>query len=88
MTMAKTPRPTHGTKEDGTPITDATRTGVPRSRSAHRRTQYGFTQTDANPYSFASSHSLSMSAAVASGFSSVWSMYLARSVGTFAPSPE
>ncbi len=76
-----------GVAPNGNPTTLATRTFVPRSRSAHRRTQNGFTQTLAKPNCLASSHSWSMSSMVASGLSSVWSMYFARSVGTFAPSP-
>ena len=72
----------------GNPTTDATLTPEPRRFCAHRRTHVGFTQTDANSYRRASSHSLSMSSAVASGRSSVWSMNRARSRGTSAPSPE
>ncbi len=63
-----------GVAPKGKPTTEATATSVPRRRSAQRRTQVGFTQTEAKRCSMASSHSLSISAAVASGRSRVWSM--------------
>ena len=72
---------------NGNPITDATRTSVPRRRWLARLTHAGLTHTEANPYSRASSQRRSMSSAVASGLRSVWSMYLARSIGTSPPVP-
>ena len=63
-----------GVAPKGKPMTEATATSVSRSRTAARRTQVGLTQTEAKWCSAASSQSLSMSAAEASGLSSVWSM--------------
>ena len=72
---------------NGKPMTDATGTPVPLRFAAARETQTGLMQTLAKPCWTASAHSLSMSAAVASGLSSVWSMYPARSAGTWPASP-
>ena len=47
---------------------------LPLRFAAARGTQTGLMHTLAKPCSTASAHSLSMSAAVASGLSSVWSM--------------
>ena len=58
----------------GKPTTEQTPTGVPRSFWAASATQVGFTHTVANLNSAASLQSCSISLAVASGFSSVWSM--------------
>ncbi len=72
---------------NGKPITDATATSVPRTLSAARRIQVGLMHTAAKWCSTASAHRRSMSAAVASGRSRVWSMYPARSSGTSLPRP-
>ncbi len=73
---------------NGKPMTEATATpGALEARRAARDTQTGLMHTDANPWRTASAQSLSMSAAVASGFSSVWSMYWARPWGTLPASP-
>ena len=58
----------------GKPMTEATATSVPARFSYARRTQAGFTQTAAKPYCFASAQRRSMSALVAAGSRSVWSM--------------
>jgi predicted acetylornithine/succinylornithine family transaminase len=58
----------------GNPATVHTFTGEPASSAAASGTQYGFTHTLAKPYWRASAHSCRISAAVASGLSSVWSM--------------
>ena len=58
----------------GNPTTEQTPTPVPRSRAAASATQAGFTHTVAKWNSAASRHSFSISARVASGLSSVWSI--------------
>ena len=58
----------------GKPMTEATATSVPRRFSAARRTHVGLMQTAAKRCSAASAHRRSISAAVASGRRSVWSM--------------
>src|SRR3990172_1834624 len=72
---------------NGNPTTEHATTPDPFTASATRFAQTGFTHTEANPYSTASADIRSISAAVASGLSSVWSMNPARSVGTSAPTP-
>jgi hypothetical protein len=62
---------------EGKPITVHTLTPLPRSSSRQSGTQFGFTHTDAKQNCAASRHSVSMSARVASGLSSVWSIRLA-----------
>ena len=59
----------------GKPTTQQVATPEPCRISEQRRTHVPFTHTLAKRFFLASSHSLSTSAAVASGFKSVWSMY-------------
>jgi hypothetical protein len=59
---------------NGNPITLHTGTEAPRRFSAARFTQVGLIHTEAKWYCSASRQSWSMSEAVASGLSRVWSM--------------
>src|ERR1041385_3544224 len=61
----------------GKPITVQTLTGDPLSNSAHKLTQVGLIQTEANPYLRASKQSCAISCCVASGLSNVWSIIFA-----------
>ena len=63
-----------GVAPSGKPTTEHVRTPEPLSAVLTVLTQTGFTQTDLNWYSAASAQTLRISASLASGLSSVWSM--------------
>src|ERR1035438_1517865 len=75
-----------GMAPSGKPTTVHTTEELPARRATQRLTKTGLTHTDAKPNWAASSQSWSMSEYVASARRRVWSMKLARSLGT-SPTP-